>query len=293
MVTSLKDIGSMFRQYQNSDYNLIYNFLIEINKDKSHLNWQWGRFEWMMEHPLFDKANASKIGLWLEEDKLVGLAIFDMYFGEVSCLTLKGYEHLYQEILTYAYEELKDDNGLGVAINKNDQLSIKISLSLGFNKYEQKEVMMEFDLSKLEKVNLPHGYHFEEFNEEKDVEAVQWVFYQGFGHGNDYNEFLKTLAKIEKRPHFNSFLASFVSNEEEKVAYCSLWYDLSTDYAYLEPLCVIPGARNQGIAKALVYELLGRVKSLGAKYVYVLSDMEFYEKLGFKKVQEYNFYWKK
>ena len=283
----------MFRHYQNSDYNLIYNFLIEINKDKSHLNWQWGRFEWMMEHPFFDKANASKIGLWFEDDKLVGVAIFDMYFGEASCLTLKGYEYLYKEILTYAYNELKDDNGLGVAINKEDSRNIETAVSLGFTKHEQKEVMMEFDLDKLEEVKLPDGYHFEEFDESKDIETVQWVIHQGFDNGNDYNEFLKTLTKVEKRPHINDFLHLFVSNDKEKVAYCCLWYDPNTDYAYLEPLCVIPSARKQGVAKALVYELLGRVKSLGAKSVYVLSDMPFYEKLGFRKIQEHNFYWKK
>lgn len=283
----------MFRSYQNSDYNLVYNFLIEINKDKSHLNWQWGRFEWMMEHPLFDKKNASKIGLWLEEDKLVGVAIFDMYFGEASCLTLKGYEHLYKEILAYAYNELKDENGIGVAINVEDEKSINDALEMGFERHDQKEVMMKLDLDELGESKLPEGYRFETFDEEKDIEAVQWVFYQGFDHGNDYQEFQKTLTKVEKRPHFNSILNLFVSNDEEKVGFCSLWYDPSTDYAYLEPLCVIPNARNKGLAKSLVYELCRRVKSLGCKEVYVLSDMQFYEKLGFNKVQEYQFYWKK
>ena len=37
----------------------------------------------------------------------------------------------------------------------------------------------------------------------------------------------------------------------------------------------------------MIYEALNRVRSLGAKKAYVISDMEFYEKLGFKKEKHY------
>ncbi len=33
-------------------------------------------------------------------------------------------------------------------------------------------------------------------------------------------------------------------------------------------------------------------KALGAKEAYVISDLPFYEKLGFEKAQQYSFYWK-
>ena len=58
----------------------------------------------------------------------------------------------------------------------------------------------------------------------------------------------------------------------------------------MEPLCVIPEYRGKGVAKALVYEALNRARSLGAKKAYVISDMPFYEKLGFKKEKRYTFY---
>ena len=38
---------------------------------------------------------------------------------------------------------------------------------------------------------------------------------------------------------------------------------------------------------------LNRATSLGAKKAYVLSDMPFYEKLGFKKDEHFTFFWKK
>ena len=78
-----------------------------------------------------------------------------------------------------------------------------------------------------------------------------------------------------------------------KAAYCSLWYDSRTDYAYLEPLCTVPAFRGKGLARAVVYEALDRVKALGAKTVYVISDLPFYEKIGFTKDRHYTFYWNK
>ena len=51
--------------------------------------------------------------------------------------------------------------------------------------------------------------------------------------------------------------------------------------------------RGKGIAKAVIYEALNRAKDLGAKKAYVISDMDFYGKLGFEKEYRFSFYWKK
>ena len=55
----------------------------------------------------------------------------------------------------------------------------------------------------------------------------------------------------------------------------------------------MPSYRGKGVAKAVIYEVLNRARSLGAKKAYVLSDMPFYEKLGFRKDKHFTFYWKK
>lgn len=47
---------------------------------------------------------------------------------------------------------------------------------------------------------------------------------------------------------------------------------------------------GKGIASALLSEAFSRAKALGAKKAYVISDLPFYEKLGFEKTQQYTFY---
>ena len=98
----------------------------------------------------------------------------------------------------------------------------------------------------------------------------------------------------EFRKHFNPALSvAAKADDGEYVSYCCLWYSDRTDYAYVEPVCTVPAYRGKGIAKAVIDEALNRARTLGAKKAYVLSDMLFYEKLGFCKDRLFTFLWKK
>ena len=75
-----------FRHFCDADYEAVCDFLIELNReDRSHINWNWARFEWMYEHPWFAKSTRDAIGLWIDGGRIVGAAIYDMYFGEAFC----------------------------------------------------------------------------------------------------------------------------------------------------------------------------------------------------------------
>lgn len=284
-----------FRRFKNEDYEAVCGFLIELNRvDRTHINWNWARFEWMYEHPEFDKSLISSIGLWEDNGKIVGAAIYDMYFGEAFCGALPGYEALYPEILGYAYRELKDENGLAVAISDESAAEIAAAKLAGFEKADQTETMMSIALDKAFYAPLPEGLRFYSPDPVEDDRALQWLFWQGFDHGTDRAEFEKeeqVTAKV--RPHLNRDLGvAAVNGEGDIVSFCCLWYSGKTDYAYVEPVCTVPSHRGKGVAKAVIFEALNRAGSLGAKKAYVLSDMSFYEKLGFGEEYKYSFYQK-
>lgn len=285
-----------FRRYKNEDYEAVCAFLIEKNRcDRTHVNWNWARFEWMAEHPEFDKSLISSIGLWIEDgDKVVGAAIYDMYFGEAFCGVLPGYEALYPEVLDYAWRALKDGAGIGIAICDDDPAEIETAQALGFSRADQTETVMKLDLDKPLRAELPEGFHFAEMDQEKDVFALQWLLWQGFDHGTDRAEFEAAEQIVPRiRPHFNRHLSvAAVNDAGEPVSCCCLWFHAGTDYTYVEPVCTVPSCRRKGVAKAVIYEALNRAKALGAQQAYVISDQAFYEKLGFRKDQHYTFYWK-
>ena len=286
----------IFRTYSTKDYQLVCDFFIELNRDnKDHIHWNWARFEWMMGHPVFNSELIDSIGLWFDNERLIAIAIYDQYFGEAFVGTLPEYQSLYPELLIYAFNNLKDENGLGISICNNSLYEIDEAKKQGFVISEQTETVLLIKLDKEFYYQLPHNIHLEEINPNEHLEEMLWLFWQGFDHGNNKEECMAENKKTSSiRPHFNKFLSLVAVDEKgEKVGYCSLWYDKKTDYAYLEPLCVIPEYRRKGIAKALVYELLSRAKSLGAKVTYVISDQQFYKNVGFTFDRLFTFYWKK
>ena len=275
-----------FRRYTKEDYEAVCDFLIELSEhDRTHINWNWARFEWMAEHPEFDKSLISSIGLWVDHDRVIGAAIYDMYFGEAFCGVLPEYGALYPEVLAYAWRELRDDAGLGVAICDDNLREIEAAEAAAFVRADQSETVMMIDLEKPFSAELPEGLHFAELDHETDAYAIQWLFWQGFDHGNDQSEFEKAERIIPRiRPHFNRHLSvAAMTSSGEPVSCCCLWLHNNTNYAYVEPVCTVPSFRGKGVAKAVIYEALNRAEAIGAKQAYVISEMKFYEKLGFRE----------
>ena len=287
----------LFRTYQDRDYQAVCDFLIALNRtDRTHIHWNWARFEWMYEHPEFDAQSKYTFGLWWDGGRIVGAAIYDMYFGEAFCGVLPGYEALYPETAAYAWRALKDESGLGIAVCDGNTGEREALINLGFAPAEQTETVMALDLERIPAGGLPAGYTLTEPDPIRDAEALRWLFWQGFDHGSDRTEFEAEDEAPERgiRRHLNPHLGLAAGAPDgELAAFCCLWYHPGTDYAYVEPVCTVPSHRGKGLAKALLSEALTRAKALGAVKAYVISDMAFYEKLGFRKAFHYTFFWKK
>ncbi len=285
-----------FRRYKSEDYEALCQFLIALNEtDRSHIHWNWARFEWMAEHPDFDKSLIGSIGLWLDKDRIVGAAIYDMYFGEAFCGVLPEYSHLYPDVLAYAWQELRDENGLGIAICEENRREIEAAQERGFLPAEQTETILRMELEGRLQAALPSGYRVEELDPGEDIEGFQWLLWQGFDHGEDRAEFEKQdPVEGKRRRHFNPALSLCVRDERGVArSYCCLWYQSGTDYAYVEPVCTVPSARGKGLAGTLLLEALNRVRTLGAKRAFVISDLRFYKELGFRDDRRFRFFWKR
>ena len=291
-----------FRNYRREDYPALCDFLVALNEpDRGHINWNWARLEWMIEHPECDRSLLGSVGLWREGERIVGAAIYDMYFGEAFCGALPGYEALYLEILDYAWRELRDEAGLGVSICEDSAFEIAAAEAAGFVRAEQTETVMRVELDGTPTATLPEGLRLAEidFASESDLRTLQWLLWRGFDHGDDRAAFEEDLERTRRlglklRPHFDKRLSlAALDGAGEGAAYCCLWVRPDTDYAYVEPVCTVPAWRGKGAAKALLYEAFARARSLGAKSAYVISDQAFYEKLGFRTDRRFVYYWKK
>ena len=286
----------VLRRFRPQDYQAVCDFLVELNReDRTHINWNWARFEWMYEHPDCDKSLLGSIGLWTVGDRVVGAAIYDMYFGEAFCGVLPDYAPLYPAVLDYAWRELRDENGLGIALCDGCEAERAAALAAGFSPAEQTETTLVIALEQPFPIRLPKGLRFASPDPIADSEALQWLFWRGFNHGEDRAEFeLQKQPPSGLRPHFDPRLNVAAADESgELAALCGIWYLPGTDYAYVEPVCTVPGWRGKGLGRAVVSEALNRARSFGAKRAYVISDQAFYYRLGFEFDRHYTYYWRK
>ena len=272
-------------------YQAVCDFLITLNREKKHINWNWARWEWMYAHPYCDREKLNTIGLWLDGDSVVGAAIYDLFHGEAFCGVLDGYDRLLPEILEYAYANLKDENGLSVAVREDDIRTQNLLLSLGYTQAEQTEPILCRDLGESLEYSLPAGFSIREIRFPEDNLTYQTAVWKGFDHEGDYAELEKMLANKALPPNRRSELCLAVADEHgEFASHCTCWYDERTDYAYVEPVCTIPKYRGMGLGKAVVLEALRRCSVLGAKHAFVISDQPFYKKLGFMPHSQYIFF---
>jgi len=289
----------MFRNFENSDYDKVCDFLIDLsNDDRTHMNWNWARWEWMFFHPDFDRNFMDKIGLWFCYDDLVGVAIYDHYFGEAFFATKQGFEALKEAILDYSITIFSNEHGLGIAVNDLDTKTLDLLHRWKFVKNDLTENILEITL---EQGNLdsitPKGITIKNLDIQNDLYKHQKVLWEGFNNEGPVPTDEATIIKQKvmlSAPNLNPTLHIAAQNENgEYVGYCGLWYSANTDYAYVEPVCTVPEYRSKGIAKALLSESLNRCYALGAKRAYVISNDSFYKSLSFKQHSHYTFHWHK
>lgn len=115
-------MNAIFKNYSQSDYETVCEFLIELSKsNRNKINWNWARWEWMVFHPEFDHTVAEKIGLWFFKNELIGMTTYDHYFGEAFYAVKEGFEGVEKEVLEYAIRHFGNENGLGIAVNQEDR----------------------------------------------------------------------------------------------------------------------------------------------------------------------------
>ncbi|MFA7032249.1 MAG: GNAT family N-acetyltransferase [Bacilli bacterium] len=285
-----------FCYFNESDYQSVCDFLIALNqRDRSHINWNWARWEWMYSHPYFDGAKKNTIGLWKDNHKVVGVAIYDLYYGEAFCEALSQYNYLLPEIIKYAYQNFCDDEGIQIAINDDDNEMKSLLIKQGYVKTENTETVMRLEPFQANDYFLPDGFSFHEIDLIKDNMAYQTVIWKGFDHEGDMEELHKMINNPNPLPpHLQKNLCLAIMDKDGNfVSHCAFWFDKRTDYAYIEPLCTIPTHRHQGFAKILLLELINRCYQMKIKDIFVISTMDFYKKMEFKKYATYTFYGKK
>lgn len=281
-----------FRNYTKQagiteDYHMVRAFFVRLG----YAEFTYTRWDWMTTHGYLDKSVLGKIGIWEDEEQIVGVATVDCQFGRGFCLTLPEYAFLKKEMLLYSNENLSKDGDFGVIILDSDLKFQDIAADLGFYATEEKENDAIFYLDKTPtEYSLPEGFYITTMKETFDLYQYLRVLWKGFNHElNGEGEFQfskeKELMSTEEmiRPNVDLNLkVAVVAPDGNFAAYCGMWYDPEAGYAVIEPVATDPQYRKMGLGKAVVLEGIKRVQKLGAKIAIVGSSQQFYYSIGLR-----------
>ncbi|WP_102400297.1 GNAT family N-acetyltransferase [Haloimpatiens massiliensis] len=279
-----------FRNYTNKagitdDYHKVREFLVKLG----YSEFTYARWDWMTTHSYLDKLSVGKIGIWENEEGIVGLATFDCRLGVAFCLTLPQYDYLKEEILLYAKDNLSKDDKFGVVIRDADVYFQDIVARQGFIATVEKENDAVFYTDKTSmEYNLPEGFHITTMQETFDPYQYERVLWKGFNHELNGEGEVKFTEEHEKdikasmiRPNVDLNLKVAVVNSEGNfVSYCGMWYESKAGFAVIEPVATDPAYRKLGLGKCAVLEGIRRVNLLGAKKAIVGSSQQFYYSIG-------------
>lgn len=262
----------------NEQYESIYQFLLEAEKLEYNEHFHWGRFEWMHSHSYLDEDKLTSITMFKDENgTIVGLTTYDTGYDDRVYLIHTSSDKMLLEYMVDTVLEAEGD-GAVIKANSNDTVICQILQEKGFEKKHRCACILSLDLTNPLDYSMPDAYSMSPQGCVADPWQYQLVIHKGFGNEGIPerwdDEFLKRI------PHVNEDLKTFAIANNEYCAHCGLWYSTGNT-AYVEPVATVPEHRKQGLAKAVVYEACTRANAFGAKRAIVISDQEFYFRIGF------------
>ena len=267
----------------NEQYESIHQFLLEAEKLEYNEHFHWGRFEWMHAHSYLDEDQLTSIVMFKDENgAVVGLATYDTSYDDRVYLIHTSLDKVLLERMVDTILEADGDRAV-IKVNAKDTVLCQLLQKKGFEKKDRCACILSLDLSKPLDYCMPDGYVMSPQGFAADPWQYQLVIHKGFDNEGIPerwdDEFLKRI------PHVNEDLKAFAITNNEYCAHCGLWYSTGST-AYVEPVATVPEHRKQGLAKAVVYEACARANVFGAKRAVVISDQDFYFRLGFTRSSE-------
>lgn len=294
-------LGIKFRYYTEDDFLKLEELILA--------SYEWGNPPWCLSRHEFCYGSGSAwanvkdnwrhtVGIWEEDGKIISAVISEGVWDSSTFFLFDSLERQRDEKLLermFHHAETHMSCFTKDYENKTRYLNLVVSPQYDVVKKMLRDrdykLIEEIDRSLIlpfpkenYKIILPDGYTIVDGNETPD-------FFLSNTHMFSFNYTLPTaetgeggFSNLRKMPGYKPELDLCVLDEEGKpVGFAIIWYNEKMPYCELEPLGVVWWCRRKGIARALIYEAINRVRKISPNCRGILGgDQQFYWNLGFK-----------
>ncbi len=287
------------RPYRDfDDFRRVHRLLVETYPI-TPLGWNWEFRRWEGWH--FHEAVAGwkpvweqRVRLWeTTAGQLVGAAHTEYGRGDAYLDLHPDYRHLEPEMIAWAEEHLAAaDNGqrqIEWYVMDYDEPRQRLLAQLGYVQVEWAGVIrrLHFGDDPLPAVKLAPGYTLRALRPgdladcQRIADILNASFNRDFHNAAEFHNF----ATLSPSFRFDLHLVA-EAPDGSFAAHVGVNYDAANGYGIFEPVCTHPAHRQKGLAQALMFEGLHRLRALGARSVSVDTGTNaaanaLYESIGF------------
>ena len=246
----------------------------------SVLRWDYWRWHGIENIAYVDLKKV--VFLWENETGEIAALLNPEGSGQAYFHYLPEYrsEDLQKEMLQTAEEHLcrtAEDGSqkLTVWANHNDHGLKEILAQNAYQNSGAEEHNYLHSLDRPIPENPPaEGYKVRALGDRQDLPGRSWASWRAF-HPNDPAEEYQGwewYLNIQRCPLYRRDLDIVAESPEGKiVSFCTVWFDDVTRSGFFEPVGTIPEHQRKGLARAVIYEGLRRLKWLGVTRAHVGS----------------------
>lgn len=284
----------IFRNYTSvpgvtPDYRAVREMLVTVG----YREFTYARWDWATTHSCLQTAEIGRMGLWEENGRAVGAALFDCVPGDSFLMCLPGYGFLRKEMLAYARERMRGEGGgFRVVIPETDREYQALAAAAGLAPTPDAERDAAFFVGQTSLAYaLPAGYRITDMRERYDMYQYGRVLWKGFNHEKngegayddaDHDSWCGADGEMRRENVDLSLKIAAVAPDGNFCAYCGMWYAPGAGFAVVEPVATDPDHRRKGLGRAVVLEGIRRAANLGARLAVVGSGQQFYYSIGMR-----------
>ncbi|MCA9912963.1 MAG: GNAT family N-acetyltransferase [Anaerolineae bacterium] len=288
--------------HEVDDLDRVRNLLIVTQQ----LNWtrhNWSLHQWESWRYLRDDLDSfptEQIRLWeTDSGELVAVA-HSHDPGEIVIQIHPDYREIEPEVLAWAQAELATRAPIGNRVlqtwvyDYDDYRQMLLAQQRFRRQRRHRNHRWRSLRAPVEAPYIPEGYALREV---RQTEAEDALIAELLSYCQEAPPSAAALANFRVSPNYQSHLHLVIEDEGgEVVSHCSALMNATSHDAQITPACTHPEHRLQGLATALLFELLRRLRTAGVQRAYVISGdghqiNNMYEKVGFRDFhREYLWY---